>query len=384
MTGPRRFRLWRSKGHSTHEVAPQPASFDAIISVGPYNLPQGIPPTQAVAAIEQAVQALPGAAWIVVAHHPIGSGAGAVQVFPTGCGELAGAGLHSLVEQAVADAVRRLPLQPPPAPPRCDDTALAAHGEFVFPEPAAGVRQGLSDSQAFTPISLRDLAAASTAGSPPDALGASVQGLQAATDAALLAQLLGSVGILGAVEFAPRIIARLGSFAAVLSTSELELRKISGLGTHGIAAIKLVYATALRLSQAAIMNMPLLDRPDLLMRYLTAVLARESIEHFRILFLDADGRLRADEAQARGTVNHTPVYPREVIRRALELKAAAIILVHNHPSGDPSPSQDDIEMTATIAELAKVFSLDVQDHIIVGNGRRFSFRDAGLLDPGPD
>ena len=117
--------------------------------------------------------------------------------------------------------------------------------------------------------------------------------------------------------------------------------------------------------------------------YLAAVLARERIEHFRILFLDAEGRLRADEAQARGTVNHTPVYPREVIGRALQLKAAAIILVHNHPSGDPSPSQDDLQMTATIVELGAVLKVRVQDHLIVGNGSWFSFRDAGLLGPPP-
>lgn len=207
--------------------------------------------------------------------------------------------------------------------------------------------------------------------------------MQAVTDAELLAQVLTCVGITGAAEFAHRIVARFGSFAAVLTASEIELRKIPGLGTHSIAAIKLVHAMALRLSQAAIKNTPLLDRSDLLMRYLAAVLARERIEHFRILFLDAEGRLCADEAQARGTVNHTPVYPREVIGRALQLKAAAIILVHNHPSGDPSPSQDDLQMTATIVELGAVLKVRVQDHLIVGNGSWFSFRDAGLLGPPP-
>ncbi len=112
-----------------------------------------------------------------------------------------------------------------------------------------------------------------------------------------------------------------------------------GLGTHGIAAIKLLHAAAVRLARAGVIGLPVLDGRDGLIAYLTAVLARERIEQFRILFLDAAGRLRADEAQARGTVNHTPVYPREVVRRALELEAASVILVHNHPSGDPAPSR---------------------------------------------
>jgi DNA repair protein RadC len=113
--------------------------------------------------------------------------------------------------------------------------------------------------------------------------------------------------------------------------------------------------------------------------YLTAVLAREKIEQFRLLFLDNRNRLLADEAQARGTVNHTPVYPREVVKRALELNAVALILVHNHPSGDPTPSREDIAMTRAIAEAAATVSVAVHDHVIVGNGRWTSFRQEGLL-----
>jgi DNA repair protein RadC len=116
-----------------------------------------------------------------------------------------------------------------------------------------------------------------------------------------------------------------------------------------------------------------------LTRYLTAALSRENVEHLRILFLDSDGRLRADEAQSRGTVNHAPVYPREVVRRALELKTEFLILVHNHPSGDPTPSQDDIDMTNQIKNAAAILNLKVWDHIIIGNGSWFSFRKEGLL-----
>jgi DNA repair protein RadC len=115
------------------------------------------------------------------------------------------------------------------------------------------------------------------------------------------------------------------------------------------------------------------------MHYLNAAIARERVEQFRILFLDNRNRLLADEAQARGTVNHTPVYPREVVKRALELNASAIILVHNHPSGDPTPSHDDIVMTRQITEAAGTVSVLVHDHIIVGNGRWTSFRREGLL-----
>jgi DNA repair protein RadC len=115
------------------------------------------------------------------------------------------------------------------------------------------------------------------------------------------------------------------------------------------------------------------------MDYLHAVLARERVEQFRVLFLDTRNRLLADEAQARGTVNHTPVYPREVVKRALELKATALILVHNHPSGDPTPSRDDLEMTQEVKRAAMALSIVLHDHVIVGNGKWLSFRREGLL-----
>ena len=139
-------------------------------------------------------------------------------------------------------------------------------------------------------------------------------------------------------------------------------------------------AAAVRLAKAEVMEQPVLNNWDRLMDYLTAVMAREKIEQFRMLFLDPRNRLLADEAQARGTVNHTPVYPREVVKRALELHATALILVHNHPSGDPKPSRDDIEMTREVRDAANILQIVLHDHIIVGNGRWLSFRREGLLD----
>ena len=175
-------------------------------------------------------------------------------------------------------------------------------------------------------------------------------------------------------------IARFGSFAGLLAAPLRELQGFAGFGAHSLAAIKLLHEAALRLSRARMQNETVLTDSARLIGYLTAVLAREKIEQFRVLFLDAEDRLVADEAQARGTVNHTPVYPREVVRRAIELEAAAIILVHNHPSGDPTPSPEDLSMTAQVVEAARVLGVTVRDHVIVGNGRWTSFSEQGLLD----
>jgi len=128
-----------------------------------------------------------------------------------------------------------------------------------------------------------------------------------------------------------------------------------------------------------VIDRPVLNNWDRLLEYLHTVLAREKIEQFRVLFLDNKNRLLADEAQARGTVNHTPVYPREVVKRALELHATALILVHNHPSGDPTPSRDDIEMTQEVKLAAQALSIVLHDHLIVGNGSWTSLRQEGLL-----
>ena len=178
---------------------------------------------------------------------------------------------------------------------------------------------------------------------------------------------------------ARRLLSRFGSFAAAISAPLPDLRAIDGMGEAGAAALKTVQAAALRLARSEIINRPVLTNWDRLMDYLNAVLARERVEQFRVLFLDNRNRLLADEAQARGTVNHTPVYLREVVKRALEMHATAIILVHNHPSGDPTPSQEDIEMTKEVQNAARTLSIVLHDHVIVGNGRWISFRREGLL-----
>jgi DNA repair protein RadC len=172
---------------------------------------------------------------------------------------------------------------------------------------------------------------------------------------------------------------RFGSFSNAIAAPLNDLRAVEGMGEAGAAALKTVHAAALRLARAEVMDRPVLANWDTLMAYLNAVMARERVEQFRVLFLDTKNRLLADEAQARGTVNHTPVYPREVVKRALELQATAIILVHNHPSGDPTPSRDDIEMTREVATAARALSIVLHDHVIVGNGRWLSFRREGLL-----
>ncbi len=175
------------------------------------------------------------------------------------------------------------------------------------------------------------------------------------------------------------LIAKFGSYAGAISAAVPDLLGVAGLGEAGVAALKIVQVSAQRLAKAEVLYRPVLSNWDRLMEYLQAVLAREKTEQFRILFLDNRNRLLADEAQARGTVNHTPVYPREVVKRALELHATALILVHNHPSGDPSPSQDDVEMTRKIKEASSALSIVLHDHVIVGNGQWLSFRKAGLL-----
>jgi DNA repair protein RadC len=175
------------------------------------------------------------------------------------------------------------------------------------------------------------------------------------------------------------LIERFGSYANVLAASPAALMKVDGVGESCAAMLKSVHAAAMRLAHAEIIGRPILNNWDKLVAYLTTAMARDGIEQFRILFLDSKNRLLADEAQARGTVNHTPVYPREVVKRALELNATALILTQNHPSGDPTPSRDDIIMTRQIAAAAETVSIVIHDHIIIGNGAWISFRREGLL-----
>jgi DNA repair protein RadC len=178
---------------------------------------------------------------------------------------------------------------------------------------------------------------------------------------------------------ARELLTRFRSFGGVLGAPEAELRGVDGMGEAGAAAVKLVQAAALRMMRQEVAAQPLLTTWERLTDYLTAAMAHERTEQFRVLFLDGRNRLIADEVQGRGTINHAPAYPREVVRRCLELHATAVILAHNHPSGEPSPSREDVALTAEIARAAAIMGIAVHDHIIVGKGKWLSFRAEKLL-----
>nr|WP_207539981.1 DNA repair protein RadC [Sabulicella rubraurantiaca] len=178
---------------------------------------------------------------------------------------------------------------------------------------------------------------------------------------------------------ASALLARFGGFAEAIAAPNSELREVEGLGEAGVAALRTVQAAALRLSERQLRDAPVLHNWDRLLDYLTAALSRERVEQFRVLFLDARNRLLADEVLGTGTVNHAPVYPREIMRRAIALHATALILVHNRPSGDLTPSRADIEMTREVAEAARIMGIALHDHLIIGRGGHCSLRKAGLL-----
>ncbi|MDX1423482.1 MAG: DNA repair protein RadC [Kiloniellales bacterium] len=178
---------------------------------------------------------------------------------------------------------------------------------------------------------------------------------------------------------AKALIKRFGSLSAVLSAEPAELAAVSGLGQASIAALKIVPEAARRLAREQVLGQPVLSSWSKLLDYCRIALAHEKVERFHLLFLDRQNRLIADETQQRGTVDHTPVYPREVVRRALELGATALILVHNHPSGDPTPSKADIEMTREIAAAGEKLGISVHDHVVIGRSGETSFKAAGLL-----
>lgn len=178
---------------------------------------------------------------------------------------------------------------------------------------------------------------------------------------------------------ARELLGRFRSFAGVIGAPEVELRGVEGVGEAGAAALKLVQAAALRMLRYEVQKQPVLATWDALTNYLRAAMEHERTEQFRVLFLDHRNRLIADEVQGQGTVNHTPAYPREVLRRCLELHATGVVLAHNHPSGDPSPSREDIALTNDIARAATAMGISVHDHVIVGKGRVLSFRTEKLI-----
>ena len=178
---------------------------------------------------------------------------------------------------------------------------------------------------------------------------------------------------------AKALIERFGSFAQVISSEPERLMEIKGVGDSVATEIKLIHAAALRLTHGEIIKKPALSSWNALIDYCHASMAFKEKEQFKILFLDKRNVLIADEVQQEGTVDHTPVYIREVIKRALELAASSIILVHNHPSGDPTPSRPDIVMTGKIIEAAEKLNIKVHDHIIIGKHGHASFRGLGLI-----
>jgi len=178
---------------------------------------------------------------------------------------------------------------------------------------------------------------------------------------------------------AKHLIARFGSFAEVIAAPPDRLKEENGVGDTVVTMLKVVQAGAVKLAQQRVINRPAISSWSALVEYCRAALAYEKTEQFRILFLDRKNVLIADEKQQEGTVDHTPVYPREVVKRALELGASAIILVHNHPSGDPTPSRADIDMTKQIVTAAKALQIAVHDHLIVGKKDVASFKTLGLL-----
>ena len=178
---------------------------------------------------------------------------------------------------------------------------------------------------------------------------------------------------------AKALLARFGSLAGVLGASVAELRSVKGVGPSVALDLKLLHHTALRIGREQVVRRTVITSWSQLLAYVKMALAHEAREQFRVLFLDKKNQLIADEVQNHGTVDHAPVYPREVMRRALELSASAIILVHNHPSGDPTPSSADVDMTRQVVEAGRALRIAIHDHLVVARDGVASFKALGLM-----
>ncbi len=178
---------------------------------------------------------------------------------------------------------------------------------------------------------------------------------------------------------AKRLIDTFGSFAEVISAEPARLLEVEGIGEAAVVTLKTVQASAQRLTRGPVGDHATIGSWDTLVDYCRTVMAFKTTEQFRVLYLDRKNGLIADEVQGHGTVDHTPVYAREVVKRALEVAASAVILVHNHPSGDPTPSKADIEITRHVADAAGKLGIAVHDHVIVAKRGHASFRELGLL-----
>ena len=178
---------------------------------------------------------------------------------------------------------------------------------------------------------------------------------------------------------AKALLARFGSFGATIAASIEDLKTVPGIADNAAIDIKLLHEAALRAGRDKIGKRPVIASWSALLGYVRLALANEPREQFRVLFLDKKNQLIADEIMNHGTVDHAPVYPREVMRRALELSSSNIILLHNHPSGDPTPSRPDIEMTKQIVEAGRALKISVHDHLVVGREGVASFKALGLM-----
>ena len=178
---------------------------------------------------------------------------------------------------------------------------------------------------------------------------------------------------------AKRLMERFGGIGAVLGAEKEALLTVDGVGPAAVHALKLVEALRVRTLRETVIGRPVIGTWQAVVDYCSARLSHSNTEHFRVLFLDSRNALIKDEEQQQGTIDHVVLYPREVIKRALELGASAVILVHNHPSGDPSPSPADVALTKEIAKAGASLGVTVHDHLVIGRSRHVSFREVGLL-----
>jgi DNA repair protein RadC len=205
-------------------------------------------------------------------------------------------------------------------------------------------------------------------------------GLNALPDYELLElYLFRSIPMRDVKPLAKSLLARFGDLGGVLGASVAELRSVAGVGESVALDIKLLHEASVRIGREAVVKRTVITSWSQLIAYVRVALANEAREQFRVLFLDRKNQLIADEVLGQGTVDHAPVYPREVMRRALELSASSVILVHNHPSGDPTPSGADVEMTRQVVEAGKALRIGVHDHLVVGRDGVASLKGLGLF-----
>lgn len=178
---------------------------------------------------------------------------------------------------------------------------------------------------------------------------------------------------------AKKLLKACGGFSGLLQADEEKLKAIPGVGEATIVALKAVHEAACRLLREETNTQPVLNSWKSIINYCHARMSHLSIEQFRLLFLDQKNKIIADEVQQQGTINRTPVFPREIVKRTLELGATSVIMVHNHPSGDPTPSQADIDITRQVIKAAQELEIHVLDHLIIGRFGHTSLREKRLI-----